>query len=63
MRTWLLLPLRQRLLVLHPTSRLSSLTLVVMAMIVMNDGEDQDDDDDSSTWLKSSRYVFGKLFT
>ena len=38
-------------------------------MIVMNDGEDQDDNDnqhgdDSSTWyLKSPRYVCGKLFT
>ena len=36
LRTWLLLPLRQPLLVLHPTSRLSSLTMVVMAMIAMN---------------------------
>ena len=69
LRTWLLLPLRQPLLVLHPTSRLSSLTMVVMAMIVMNDGEDLDDNDnqhgdDSSTWyLKSPRYVCGKFFT
>ena len=45
LRTWLLLPLRQPLLVLHPTSRLSSLTMVVMAMIAMNDGEDQDVND------------------
>ena len=70
LRTWLLLPLRQPLLVLHPTSRLPSLTaMVVMAMIAMNDGEDLDDNDnqhgdDSSTWyLKSPRYVCGKLFT
>ena len=54
---------------LHPTTRLSSLVMVVIAMIVMNDGEDQDDNDnqhgdDSSTWyLKSPRYVCGKLFT
>ena len=54
---------------LHPTSRLPSLTMVVMAMIAMNDGEDQDVNDnqhgdDSSTWyLKSPRYVCGKFFT
>ena len=69
LRTWLLLPLRQPLLVLHPTSRLSPLTMVVMAMIAMNDSEDQDVNDnqhgdDSSTWyLKSPRYVCGKFFT
>ena len=59
LRTWLLLPLRQPLLVLHPTSRLSSLTMVVMAIIAMNDSEDQDvndnqNGDDSSTWYLES---------
>ena len=66
LRTWLLLPLRQPLLVLHPRMRLSSLTTVVVAMIITNDGEDLDVNDnqhgdDSSTWyLKSPRYVCGK---